>query len=937
MPAHHLNRALAIGHGAKWVRLVLTLLGLAAVMFADTIPGGPLAKLRNWVFDTYERSWPPTRSGHETIVIDIDGDSLHRVGQWPWPRDQLARLLEAAAGARVIGLDLLLTEPDRLAGAGQATDASLAASLRRVPSVLAEIANDAEASGQPRITVTTPVFEVGGDPRRALPHFRSGEWPLSALAGAASGGGLITVPPEADGVMRRMPTVASVGPLLVPSFGIEIVRVASGADQIRLRADPAVGCAIEIGERVIRTDQAGNVWPRYAAGVPSVPAHRVLNGTVDRTIFRDRVVLIGASAPGLGEVFLTPLGRPQSGVFVQAQFVESLLAGDQLWRPAMAPLAERLLASLFAIVAMLRFGRMPDRAYALWLIAASIFVVAGSFVAFAALNLLLDWTLPLSALVVVNLLLLATRTREEAQARRRQESELATARREAELRAETDKVRESLSIALDAAQMGIWDTDLIRGTSHRSPRHDQIFGYSGPPPEWGRESLLSRVVDEDREAVGRSFDEAMENGVLHFRCRIRRPDGSLRSVAVNGRVYHNDDGSPVRIAGVVADVTDRRRIEEALNQAQKLHTVGTIAGGVAHNFNNLLTIVLGNLDLASRECSGRDRLDRFLTAAARAAERGADLTRQLLAFARRQALRPKPINLSEQLRDFSTLLGGSFDEKIRIETDIPSDLWTVEIDPAELQFALFNLGLNARDAMPDGGVLKISAANRTIYDDPHLGLAGGYVAIEIADNGPGIRPDILARVFEPFVTTKEVGASAGLGLSQVHGFVHQSGGAVDIESEPGAGTVVRMYLPAAPNLAMTEPSLMAPAEPGRATGTVLIVEDQPDLADLAGELFRQWQLDTKVVHRASAVLDILQAGQKIDLVFSDIMMPDGMDGLELAEVMKKRYPGIPILLTSGYSEMTAQAVSKGFQIISKPYRMEELGMRFRAMLGLQPL
>jgi CheY-like chemotaxis protein len=233
-------------------------------------------------------------------------------------------------------------------------------------------------------------------------------------------------------------------------------------------------------------------------------------------------------------------------------------------------------------------------------------------------------------------------------------------------------------------------------------------------------------------------------------------------------------------------------------------------------------------------------------------------------------------------------------------------------------------------------VLKISAANRAIHDDPRLGLAGRYVVIEIADNGPGIGPEILARVFEPFVTTKEVGAGAGLGLSQVHGFVHQSGGAVDIDSEPGAGTVVRMYLPAAPNLAMTEAST-APAEPGRATGTVLIVEDQPDLADLAGELFRQWQIDTRVVHRASAVLDILQAGQKIELVFSDIMMPDGMDGLELAEVMKKRYPGIPILLTSGYSEMTAQAVSKGFQIIPKPYRMEELRMRFRAMLGVHPL
>jgi signal transduction histidine kinase len=204
------------------------------------------------------------------------------------------------------------------------------------------------------------------------------------------------------------------------------------------------------------------------------------------------------------------------------------------------------------------------------------------------------------------------------------------------------------------------------------------------------------VIDKDGDAVAHSFDAAMKSGILHFRCRIRRPDGSLRSVAVDGRIYRADDGAPVRIAGVVADVTERRRIEEALDQAQKLQTVGTIAGGVAHNFNNLLTIVLGNLDLASREGFASDRLGRCLTAAARAAERGADLTRQLLAFARQQSLRPEPIELSGQLRDLSTLLDGSFHEKITIQTDIPPDLWMVEIDPTELQFALLNLGLNAR-------------------------------------------------------------------------------------------------------------------------------------------------------------------------------------------------------------------------------------------------
>jgi len=270
-----------------------------------------------------------------------------------------------------------------------------------------------------------------------------------------------------------------------------------------------------------------------------------------------------------------------------------------------------------------------------------------------------------------------------------------------------------------------------------------------------------------------------------------------------------------------------------------------------------------------------------------AAQQGANLTWQLLAFARQQPLRPEPIDPSGQLRDLSMLIAESFPANITMQNDIPPDLWVVEIDPGELQFALLNLAFNARDAMPRDGILRISARNKVVEDD-HLGLAGRYVAIEIADNGSGIAPEILPRVFEPFVTTKEVGAGVGLGLSQVHGFVHQSGGAVDIDSEPGKGTTVRMYLPA------TERPIGAPASPAApgahpAAGTVLVVEDQSDLAKLAGELLAQWQLDIKAVNRASTALGLLRAGQKVDLVFSDVMMPEGMNGLELAEMMRREF------------------------------------------------
>jgi CheY-like chemotaxis protein len=309
------------------------------------------------------------------------------------------------------------------------------------------------------------------------------------------------------------------------------------------------------------------------------------------------------------------------------------------------------------------------------------------------------------------------------------------------------------------------------------------------------------------------------------------------------------------------------------------------------------------------------------------------LTWQLLSFARQQPLHPEPTAPSEQLSSLAILIGETFPASVVVETQIPDDLWLVETDSGELQLALLNLSFNARDAMPDGGRLRISARNETVQDE-RLGLSGSYVVIKIADDGLGIPPQLLPRVFEPFMTTKEVGAGVGLGLSQVHGFAHQSGGAVDIESEPGRGTVVQLYLPAAKAPA-TSPALLGAEGVYRGTGTVLIVEDQPTLADLAGELFGQWQLDIKIVHQATAALALLREGMKIDLVFADIIMADGLDGLELAETMRNEFPDVPIMLTSGHSGVAADAAAKGFQVIRKPYRLEELGMWLQRLLGIR--
>jgi CHASE2 domain-containing sensor protein/nitrogen-specific signal transduction histidine kinase len=803
--------------GATRARVAATLFGLMVVLIADATPDGLLPTLRNAVFDTYQRDWPSPRPAHPILVIDIDSQSIRRLGQWPWPRDKLARLVEIAAAARVIGIDLLLTEPDRLGGGNHETDALLTASLRRVPVVLAAAAAPAGELPLPPVFAATPVFEAGPDPRADLPHYRSVAWPYAPLAGAAKGIGLVTVPAEVDGIIRRMPTIASVGPVLVPSFGVEVMRLARRTDRIGLTTEPNGEHLLEIGGKVILTDQAGEVWPHYSTNAPvlSLPADRVLSGEITPAVFRDRVVLIGSSAPGLADAFETPLQRLESGVLIQAQFIHSLLAGELLRRPNLAPAFEWLFAAALALTAMLLFGEIADKAYAFFASGAVILSVAGSLGAFAVAGLLLDPTLPLTAFLVTNLVVLAERSHREALTRRQREIELAGARREAVLRGEAERARESLAIALDAARMGSWDADLVRGTARRSPRYVEIFGRTRAETRWSREALLASVVAEDRDSAARSLDAALRTGTLHFQCSIRQSDGSLRAIVVDGRVYHAEDGRPIRIAGVVMDVTERRRMEEILQQQQRLQAVGTIAGGVAHNFNNLLTNILGNLDLAARHGADPVRLSGYLGTARAAAERGADLTWQLLSFAGQQPLQPQPVELSGQLRVIAKLIAETFPEEIRVETDIPSDLGIVEIDRGEFQLALINLALNARDAMAAGGALRIAARTLTIRD-ARLGLDGHYVVIEIADNGTGIPAGMLPTVFEPFVTTKEIGAGVGLGLSQVHGFVNQSGGAVDIDSEPGKGTAVRMYLPAAHPVATASPGSWSRKGPGDA-------------------------------------------------------------------------------------------------------------------------
>ena len=378
------------------------------------------------------------------------------------------------------------------------------------------------------------------------------------------------------------------------------------------------------------------------------------------------------------------------------------------------------------------------------------------------------------------------------------------------------------------------------------------------------------------------------------------------------------------------DEADRREAAEgALRQSQRLEAIGQLTGGVAHDFNNLLMIISGSVQRLRAELTDKKHA-RLLDMIGTATQRGESLTRQLLTYSRQQTLTPQVIDLSQRLPLLRELLLRSLGGDIEIKVDVPDGACAIRVDASEFELAILNLAVNAKDAMAAGGTLSIRAKPVTLKGDASAeGLSGEFVAIRVADTGHGIPPDVLARVFEPFFTTKEVGKGTGLGLSQVYGFAKQSGGTATITSAEGRGTAITIYLPRSHEAAQTpspQSLAQAPAEPA---GTVLLVEDNADVAEVGAGYFRQLGYRVRSVANAQAALAALRLDSDVDLVFSDILMPGGMNGLDLAREIGARFPAIPVLLTTGYSASAQDAVRQGVIVLQKPYDLESLRRNIR--------
>jgi PAS domain S-box-containing protein len=477
---------------------------------------------------------------------------------------------------------------------------------------------------------------------------------------------------------------------------------------------------------------------------------------------------------------------------------------------------------------------------------------------------------------------------------------------------------------------------------------ERIKGYA---PEEIIGQPLSRFYSEDDIAADlpqRNLETAARQGGLETEGWRLRKDGSRFWAHVVIDPVRDDEGVVIGFAKVTRDITERREAQQALEEArealfqsQKMEAVGQLTGGVAHDFNNLLTVIIGGLDTVrrSRALGDEARVSRALDMSLHAAERAASLTARLLAFSRRQPLQPTPTDLNLLVRNMTELLHRTLGEQIDLEGVLLPRLWQVEVDQNQVEAAILNLAVNARDAMPDGGRLTLETANayldeRYVISDAEV-VPGQYAVISVTDSGCGIAPNVLTRVFEPFFTTKELGRGTGLGLSMVYGFVKQSGGHVTIYSEVGEGTTVKMYFPRLVGAEQDRLAAAAAPAPAASDGeAVLVVEDNHDVR--AYSVMSLADLGYRVLQAsdADAALEILRGDTPVDLLFTDVVLP-GKSGRVLADEAAAIRPGLKVLYTTGYSRnaiVHQGRLDAGVQLISKPFTIDQLAERIRAVL-----
>ncbi|WP_342655520.1 response regulator [Pseudomonas sp. F3-2] len=542
-------------------------------------------------------------------------------------------------------------------------------------------------------------------------------------------------------------------------------------------------------------------------------------------------------------------------------------------------------------------------------------------------------------------------------------------RRQYEARSRMEDLRESeqrLQHALKAGRLGSWQLEAEFFELDCSAISKTHFGRDEHAP-FTYHDWLGSVYPEDQPRMQSALQRSLDSGddfIIEF--RNLWPDGSLHWVDVRARAIRARNGRVSLLAGVTSDITERklaeqqlrrlnetleqqveertsqlRHNEEVLRQSQKMEAVGQLTGGIAHDFNNMLTGIIGSLELLRRRLArGRtEDLDGLIDLGVTSANRAAALTHRLLAFSRRQSLDSKPVEMNELVNSMGELLHRSVNESIRLDMCLDPQLWTAEADPNQLESALLNLVLNARDAMPDGGMLMIETFNRkldrTFTNAYENLLPGDYVVLSVTDTGCGMPENVISRAFDPFFTTKPIGQGTGLGLSMIYGFTKQSHGHVSIESQVGNGTTVQLFLPRFRGETQAEETTEhATATEAREGETILIVEDDPAVRALVSQVLSELGYAYLEAGDAVGAIPILESSQRIDLMISDVGLP-GMNGRQLADIGRQMRADLKVLFITGYAENAgarAGFLDTGMQMITKPFAFDQLTAKVREMI-----
>jgi PAS domain S-box-containing protein len=514
-----------------------------------------------------------------------------------------------------------------------------------------------------------------------------------------------------------------------------------------------------------------------------------------------------------------------------------------------------------------------------------------------------------------------------------------TERKLFEARVETE--RDTAQRYLDFAAVMLLVTNADGTVEQINRKGCEILEYEAPQEIIGKQWIENFVPERFRNEVRREFarfSAAEDPGVATHENPVLTRTGKERIIGWHNRTLSDDTGRPVAIVSSGEDITDRKHMEAQLRQAQKMETIGTLTGGIAHDFNNLLTVVIGNLELAREQIGDEGEPRELIGEALDAAWSGADLTSRLLAFARQQALRTARIDVNRLITDTVTLLRRLLGEGVEIALKLGEDVWPIVSDPSQLSATLTNLATNARDAMPKGGRLMIATANRHLDADYVANYPdateGDFVLIEVSDTGTGIPAETIGKIFDPFFTTKPTGKGTGLGLSMVFGFLRQSRGHINVYSEPGVGSVFRLFFPRQTTEVLSQEVAAQPAAARGAGETLLVVEDNSAMRDLVRRQLTELGYRVLECDRPKAAIDVLER-EKVDLVLSDIVMPGGIDGIELVRVARERWPTLKILLTSGFPLARIDAGGQALdstQWLSKPYGLQELAAAVRTAL-----